>query len=491
MNLDAMKLGKVNIWRLSSGELCTRPGLRRRYTPEAGRDLVASFSIFNAGTGEVWHYVFDVAQEGMRDLRLLILDELFQTFQEFQFRLNVIPRGVSVSLIMDQIMIGSADFSTLWGLVGSGVAYAVKQDSVSGIETIDVPRGIITAWQNRPVSCLGSSMFIGDPTTISGGDMRAFIPDNFNQRPGQIYGVHESASGMLIACTSAGVYGLDSSAAASGVVGADGADWRLLSHHAAFSYDSSALVRGRLYMLSKEGIITADVEDGEETLLNEKAVPRAFGPRIAAPDFRAARIYSGDEGPMVALPSQNALWMSDRRGGISSWWRCGIESTFDVVGYLRDIDGTQMLTTSRGVFSVDGDFDGEEALASPADEQPIGVLFGQVPALMDNNMIEHVRVRAAVGGAGGGNVYAAVRGRSASETPPVDPDGVTVGSSSWGTNRLLSTPLASVQFRFGERSAAPCREPTIEAAVDGCLVCIDDPEVKIAGGAIERPMKAG
>lgn len=495
MNLDMLKMGKVNIWRLPSGHICTRPGFRRVYAPESGRQLCGGFTVVNALTGEYLHYVWDVADSGARDLRLLLLDDSFVTFQDFSYNIDVEPRGLSYAQIQGQLLLGSPDIPTTWGLVSGAQRYADKKDSISGSTTVDVPRGVICAWQNRPVVCSGSIMAVGDPVTTSGGDLRSFIPENFNQRPGQVYGAHEAAGGMLVTVTSAGVYGLDAGAAAVGVVGSDGSDWRVLSHHTSFSYDSSAVVRGRLFALSEDGIILVDSEDGQEFPLSEAPMPRAYGPRIAPGDFRPGRLIAGDNGPIVAMESQDICWMSNRRDGLQSWWRSSYAPTdFKVRGMLRDYTGAQMMICRNGVFRMAGDFDGDVALSSGVTTQPRGVLFGRVPAgESDNALVTRVRPRAAVGGTGGGLVRAAVRGKPYAATCISDPEGLAIGSSAWGVagRRWTSTPIASVEFGFGVADARPGREPTIEVAADGCLVRMDDPLVELSESGVATPQKVG
>lgn len=488
MLLDPADLWKRDIWRLPSGDLCVRPGFRKLVNAAANRENVGGFSIQNALTGEAWHYVFDVATSGPLDLKMRIFDGVFAEFQVFSFGLNVVPRAISPVVVQQQILVMSPDFPTLWGLVGSGVRYAVKQDSISGATAIDVPRGVATAWQNRPVACLSSLMQVGDPVTVQGGDLRSWISENANQRPGEVYGVHEAAGGLLCVATSAGVYGLDAAAAAVGVVGSNGTDWRVLNHHAAVAYDSSCVVRGRLYLLTKEGLILADVEDGNERVISDPPIPRRYGPAIGSDDFRRARLLALDEGPAVALEEQNALWRLDLRTGLTSWWT---KEDLRVRGVLREDTGRQLLVLADGVYAVEGDYDGAGGLPDTPDaDQPQGVLYGRVPIASDADtaLVTSIRVRAASAGERG----AAFRGGGREDSAtPADGDGVVDGVTTWGDGRWTTTQMASVEFKMGEDDAEPGREPTIEAMAAGALVRVGSPAVDLSPSAQTRPRDQG
>lgn len=310
---------KLNVYPLQSGELAARPGLRRVQDPDTGRKFVGGFSVLNPYTSEVWHYLFDVISATTTSLRLRIVDEDFVTWQEFLLGVNVDPRVITHAVVEGELVITSPDFDTLWGLVGSGITYAKKVASDNPATTaIDVPRGICTSWCNRVVIANGASLFISDPVSATGGSTRTYVGQNQNQRPAPVFGLHEGAGGQLIVLTSRGVYGLDASAAAVGIVGSNGTDWRLLNHHETYTYQSSAVIRGRCFALSKAGYLLVDIENDKEEALDDLMMPRAYGPRIASNDYRAARMLAGDEGPYVAYG--DALSAHALADGIRSWW---------------------------------------------------------------------------------------------------------------------------------------------------------------------------
>jgi hypothetical protein len=467
--IDMRRWNSVNVWTLSSGELCVRPGFRRIYTPDSGKTLVGGFSVDNEYTGEVMHYVFDVASSGRKALRLQLLTEDFTVWQTFSINADTNPRAITFAVIEGQIIIASPDFPTLWGLVGGDIQFATKVSSDNPATTaIEVPRGICTSWNNRVVIANGRSLYVSDPIAATGGSPRTFVAENQNQRPGVVYGIHEGAGGQLVCVTSQGTYGLDSGYAATQIVGGNGTGWSLLSHHRAVSYQSSCVVKGRVYALSTGGWVPVDTESIDEISLSQPVMCRSIGTRISLEDYRDASMFAMDSGPVVASGDLNAAHFTDLSGEISSWWTSAHSPTsFFMRGTLREPGGGELLICENGVFRVEGNFDGEIALTSGVATQPKGVLLGVVAGgAKDNRNLRHISIAAEVGGAG--SVRAAYRGVAKAGTPPADPEGITIGTDAWGTSSKVytATPMAGVRFDFSRRAT---RDVAIEAGADGCM----------------------
>lgn len=439
---------KLNIYPLQSGQFAARPGLRRLHTPDAGRIFVGGFSVMNPYTSETWHYVFDIVSATTTGLRLSILDEDFLVWQQFNCNADVDPRVITHAVVEGELIIASPDFDTLWGLVGSGVIFAKKVASDNPATTaIDIPRGICTPWCNRVVIANGASLFVSDPVSATGGSTRTFVGQNQNQRPAPVFGIHEGAGGQLVVLTSRGAYGLDASAAAVGIVGSNGTDWRLLNHHETYTYASSCVVRGRVYALSKAGYLLVDVENDKEEGLDDVMAPRAYGPRISSDDYRSSRMVSGDEGPYVAYG--DALSVHAVSDGLRSWWTCSVNSSFRMRGTLRTPDGREMLLAEDGIYLPGGNVDGGQLLSSEAATQPKAVMCGVITLDPSANpTVREVTYGASVGGAG--SIYAAVRGDAQSATPPADTRSLVIGTSSWGATGVIyqPTPIASRRLQF-------------------------------------------
>jgi hypothetical protein len=467
--VDLRPFAKRNCWTTADGQLCVRPGIRRVYAAESGRTIVAGFSVRNETSGEVWHYVFDVASTGTKALKLRILDEDFQTFQVFALNVDVEPRGVSFSITNGQIVICSPDFPTLWGLIGSSVRYAAPVDSISGSTSLAIPRGICTEWGGRCVIFDGRNMFVSDPIAVTGGSPQTFIAENQNQRPGVVYGAHEGAGGMLVLVTSAGVYGLDSSAAAVGIVGSHGADWRLLNHHQATSYDSSCVVGGRVFALTAAGWAVVDTDTQEEYNLVEPSASRAFGSRFALDDHRTERMFAMDQGPVIGSDTLSGIHMTDLRSSwqCSSWWTATTGDTsiagMNLRGVLRMPDGGQALLTTLGAHLLTGNGDGTSALSS-ASYVPAAHLVGNLPsAPSQNRRINQIHVGGAVGGSG--LLRCSLRGEGKTATPDADAEGLTIGASTWetATRLLTATPITDRRFAFTRN---PMRDICLEVGAD-------------------------
>lgn len=491
MIVDVKKWQKRNTWRTTSGALAVRPGLRRIYTPDEGRELCGGFSVRNDRVGATLHHVFSVSDSTTaRDCTMHVFDGAFGELLRFQYRANVVPRALTDAVVFGQHLICSPDLPTLWGRVGNGYRIAESKASDSGAGVLaTIPRGISTTWNNRAIICEGRNAYVTDPIAVGGGDLRSIIGENAFQLPGHVYGVHQAAGGMVVFVTSAGVFGLDSSASARAIVGAAGADLRLLNHNAAVSYESSAVVRGRVFGLTEAGFALIDAESASEQVLSEIEATRYFGPRIVEQDWRRARLFAGDLGPIVGHARQFAAHFFDMIEGEGSWWTHA--GDLELVGVLRDHDGEQMLIHKDGVRRIVGDFDGEVALTSGI-TQSKAVIFGALPVIPSKNRdVLQVHAAAAVGGVG--SIAVALRGSQHSAIPVVDPEGFTIGADTWtSAKRATSTPMSDVRIKFGPADARPTREPTLEIAVDGCLSRIAEAiDVEEAGGAERRPSKVG
>lgn len=499
--VDVRSWTKKNIWTLASGELATRPGFRRIYEPPDNREYVGGFSVKIPQTDDVVHYAFDVSVASPKDLTLRILDEDFQEFQVFDLGTDVVPSVITPCVVVGQMLITSPDMPTLFGIVGSSVAFAVKpvDELPTGIATIDVPRGVCTNVCNIPVVGSGASLHWGEPmspfaTNFQGGDIRVFTGKNTDQRPGVIYGVHEGAGGSLVVPTSEGCYGLDSSAAAVAFVGANGTAWRMLNHNKAMSYASSCVIRGRVYGLTMYGYTLVDTETDGEMMLSDPVQPRAFGPRMTLPDFRRGRMMATDEGPLVSSDTLNACHRYDVGEKVGGWWDLPeLGNDFEVVGVLSEQDGNQLLIDSSGIWAMSGNCDGEISLESEYSEQPKGACFGVIPTSPDlNRLVEFISVGAANGG-GDAEVHAAIRGKAYGEPVLVDVDGFTVGDDTWTADkRLTTTPVDAARFRFGVDDCPPTRDVGVEAAFDGANVRISPfVTVEYSESAPRRPAKVG
>lgn len=483
---DVSGWSKRNVWRLPSGEMCVRPGMRKLALPSDNRMFCGGFSIRNEFNGEVWHYLFDVNinTQGSRAPKLTIVDEDFVTFQVVSLTTNRIPRVVTPAVVQGQILLNSPDLRPLWGLVGSGLTLAgtVASDDIT-LTALRIPAGICTTWVgSRAVIATGRSVFVSDPVTATGGSPRTFVAENQMELPGIIYGIHEAAGGMLVACTDSGVYGLDGSAASVGIIGNGGADWRLLNHHCIYDFNNSCVVRGRVYALTRRGYKLVDMENDDEVIANEPMMSIGIGAgRYALEDFRTARILGGEDGPIIGVDTQGAAFVVDVADkNMRSWWKMSdfnaSGSSFgpsSLVGLLQDVDGSQLLMGQHGIYAVDGDFDGSAALSTLTTFHT-GSLRSVVESSPKENLHpRHITYGAAVGGGSALKIRAAIRGSALDMVPLPDENGITIGVDSWGTEdkRYTVTPMTSVQCDFAD---GPTNDIGIEVGADGGMTRLSD-----------------
>ena len=466
MQVDMSTWGKFNLWLDPGGSPCVRPGLRSIASAPSGRRFVDGFSVPSQYTGETWHYVLTVATSGVLDARMHVFDENFQAFQELALNLNREPRALSYGIVEGQIIVGSPDMPTLWGLIGSGLRVATSVPSDNPATTaIDIPRGMVTSWGNRIVIANGFTVWVSDPVAATGGSPRTFVAQNQNARPGIVYGIHEGAGGMLVCVTSAGVYGLDSAAAAVGIVGANGTAWQLLSHHRATSYNSSCVVRGRVWGLTRRGYSLIDTSTDEQVEVSDAVAPRASYSRIALNDYRGQRLLAGEFGPLLSLRDLPAMHMHDLARGFRSWW-WQTQNMGSPVAVLTGYEGEQMLLFPGSVRRVFGDFDGDTALTSTPDFVA-GGFFGRIPTDGVNNPT----LRTAIASTTGDVLSVAVRGRTQTATVAMVTDGPVVGANSWEDANVWFTdaPLQAERTQWNVNAD----EMTVEVSARGCTTRID------------------
>ena len=451
--IDAANLAKRNMATNGAGQLSTRPGLRVLLDAGASK-FYGGFTVRDGLVGEVQHVIIAGADAPPYDLELRVYSESFALLATVALNTNVIPRTVTSGMVLRELMIGSPDFPTLWGIAGGTyrIATKVEQDPVV-LTALEVPDGILTQWVNRIVIASGTSLYFSDPVAITGGSPRTFVAQNQNARPGAIFGLHIGAGGMLVCCTDQGTFGLDSSAAAVGIVGSNATDWRLLSHHETSSYGSTCAVNGRIYGLTKRGYRLIDVENAEEIDLDDPYMTRFLGTRISLDDYRTCRMYAGAEGPIIACDPMLALWVSEAEGGTSSWWtspNATADLDFRVFGVLREVDGSDLLLCASGVCAMGGNFDGEVLISSAFASQPQGILHGTLASVPHMNET----VRAVHASAANATVSAAIRGDGQTSAAYEDNvNGPVIGTSTWGGSwRHMTAPTVAHRLDFDVNS---------------------------------------
>ena len=494
--IDVSDWKTLNVWRHPDGDACCRPGVRRlrELLADDGLDPVAGFSIKSSYTGTVYHYV--VTDEGADGIHLHIYDDDLTEFQDFAWNATSIPvRAVGPCIVQGQMLITSPDLPTLFGMVGSGVIFAdaVESDNPSTTALASVPRGICVAICNRAIICNDRSVFVSDPIAFDGGDIRTFVGQNVNQRPGPIYGAHEGAGGGLVVVTTEGTFALDADAFAVQVVGMSGTGWRLLSHLGAISYESSCVHRGRVYCLTKDGVSPCDVESNDEWRLSDQTMPRAFGGAISLLDYRRARMLVLEDGPVVVSDEAQAMWRSDLQTGRVSWWRSSYTDLGTMRGVLKPDSGVEWILADGAICSIGGDFDGDDSIESADGSEAVtATIHGVIEASASRNMLPRRVLHAAAVTGENHQISAAVRGSSHGADVPVDPFAIADGTE-WGGGSFLTIPMVGAQIDFGDiHDTVATRDVGLELSSAGCLGRINTkPEITLSESAKGRPDAKG
>ena len=450
IRIDCSGWAKRNLWPLPSGELAVRPGLRVEFDGSAslsGRTIAAGFSVIDPVTGNAWFYIVHHADGGsVGNTKINVYSDDWVLFQEYDTGSDAIPEVVTHAEVLDFITIASPSFPTAFGLVGGGLIRAEKQDSLNSFLTsLDVPAGISTAWAgSRVVIARGSSLFISDPVTATGGDPRTFVAENQVTLEAPIYGLHTTAGGALVACTARGVYALSEQAAASGQVPVG--DWQRLSDHEATRFKTTASVNGRLWGLTRKGIRLIDTEGAQEVALDDPDIDVQDIPTIKHNDYRrATTIMAGPDGPVVSSRRQGAVCMVDEHTGIRSWWtNSDTAPSLNVVGVLQHASGETVLLDDEDALRVTGNTDTGEAIADGTDIT--GYLLGRIPSPVDGSPV----IREVTGSTDGSTLAIYIRGAGGEVTVAHPYD---VGTATWAADPTTEDPeMRSARKLFSERT---------------------------------------
>lgn len=464
VDVDIRGWSSRNMWLDHRGDLTARPGLKRVFTVDSGRDIVAAFSVFNYHTDESWHYIVDCDRQvssttNQVDTRIKVYDEDWVQIQELVLYADRVPRDVTHALIGERgfLVISSPDFATVRGLVGGGIRVAEKVTG-SFLTPIEVPRGLCTKWANRVVVAEDNLVYISDPVAATGGDPMTFVASNVIDRMGKIIGLHATADDLLVAVTTTGVWGFPGEALESADVADSGARWMHIQDYEGTTYRSSCMCRGKLYLLTKDGFrmgLTRDV--GQETAINmDHGVSQDDEPVISS-DWRSADIFGGDDGPIITERGLAHWCMTDVDRGFKSWWKqaSGFSEIGRVAGMCRRPNGEMILVLERGAYVITGNYDGNASSTTELTITRCSMNGRVVMPPASSHTLRHVHLLTNTGGDSANTVRCDVNHQSQYASPVDDPHGAVVGTATWDDNNgPLSRPqeLRSHRFDFNVRA---------------------------------------
>lgn len=426
--VDLMPWGKKNMALSPEGELSVRPGLVRVHSfLGESRTVVDGFSIFNAKTQESWHYVFYFDSSG--ELHLAIYDEDWTTLQTLAIPADRWPRVITHAVVSEvgQIIIASPDFQTIWGMVGSGVKFATKVESSTGLESVDIPRGLVAPWANRVVMASENLLFVGDPIAIDEGDARAFVGQNILSVDAPIIGLHNAQDDLLVIVTTDGVWGLPGEAATTAVIAASEGRLLRMQDYDGVSYGSSCEVRNQVFGLTRDGFRRLDVLESNDVRISDPVVCARQVERVSLSDYRDFQMLAGPDGPIITKREFGQVLYTNIGDGFTSWWT--VPGGADVRGVLRRSDGEALLINHRYAMFIGGNYDGDYDVEANA-TNPVGsVLFRQPVEPAFSGVLRRVLLHTD----SIQNVTMACRHKEHTETPPVQADVSIIGTSVWGS----------------------------------------------------------
>lgn len=347
------KFNLRNAWPSGSGEIAVREAFAPTDTTGTleTADTWAGFSVKCPRTNVVFHYI--VSDQGGN---FNIFDENIISIQRKALTGSV-PKRVALcyAIVEDEIIVTSPYFPTLWGLLGNGLIQAVKVASVNPNTTaIDIPKGISVGWAGRAVISDGEALYFSDALAP-----RTFTAENIVVPPGgTVYALHVNSGGALIIVTENGVYALPEDAAASGqlVVGV----FSKLTDYCAIDYETTCVSHGQVYGMTQKGYRRIDIEGSDEVLLDEDNMSRSDSLRIAFTDYRRARMFSAQSGPIVSISAR--MYVSDLATSFGCWWVLGTE--LSLTGILFDNTGEEFYLVEQNLYSKSGNNSSEETVSA-------------------------------------------------------------------------------------------------------------------------------
>jgi len=462
VSVDISRWSSRNMWLGDDGQLRVRPGMKRVWTVDSGRDVVAAFSVFNYHTDEPWHYIVDVDRQtsstsNQVDARIKVYDEDWVQIQELPLYADRVPRDVTHALIGERgfLVISSPDFATVRGLVGGGLRIAEKV-SGSFLTSVEVPRGLCTKWANRVVIAEDNLVYISDPVAATGGDPMTFVAANVIDRMGKIIGLHATADDLLVAVTTQGVWGFPGEALESADVADSGARWMHIQDYEGVTYRSSCIAKGKLYLLTREGFRMGLTRDpGAGVSINMERGVSTYDEPVWSSDWRSADMFAAEDGPIVSERGLKYSLVTDVDRSFKSWWGQDFDASSRVVGICRRPNGEQVIVFEHGAYVATGNYDGAyNSTSETGITGKPGELIGRVempPA--SSHVLRHVHFMTDIGGQSANTVAVAVNDSLFEISPVKDPVAAVIGTSTWNNTGNVSRPpqMRSHRAEFDER----------------------------------------
>jgi hypothetical protein len=421
-------LGDFELHNLQArdGALYVRDALRSHVTAtslHASSEFFGGFSLRAPNTSEIYHYFF-LRVPSTLDGYCYITDEEYSVFTSTA--LGRVPDGAYVTYAQqgNQVLVNSPHLSSaFYGIVGSSLIRAVKQDSVNPDTTaIDIPTGIVCSFGNRNPIAQGAIVYFNDPGT----EIRTYTGANAVNVGGVVTDMFEGPGGGLYMCTTNGVYVLPQDSIGQGQL-----VYGMLSKVSAYetsSYGNAVAARSGLFGLTRNGVasIGESVNEVRLTDYNGRRYRTEYVGPGSGSDYRNGRIFQSNDGLLISIDGR---LVSFEIGEASYSWMYN-STEMDVIGRLRSRDGADLWLMPDRLVEQIGNLEFDASTIA-------GYACGTVPVDTEGSTL--IRSVTTTGNNIGRSQYAYIMSTAKSATTPASgrADNV-IGTDTWSASNLYT-----------------------------------------------------
>jgi hypothetical protein len=433
--------------------LQTRPGLKTILRVEdlgvvtprtaAGTQtaIVSGFSCESANTGEVFHYLFSV--DAVNECTGWVYSDEMECLGSYTIGQLASRTPFSVAINYNQIVVNSPGLPfPLWGFIGGTLVRARAVDSINP-DTPDLTLfpGRVCGFADRFVWAYANQIIINDPGT----EPRTICGQNTASFGGTVLDLFQAGEGgaLVVVCTDA-TYQIPPDALAGYQI--QGSIVRLPGYQGTYP-NNAATVRGTTAGLCKDGLISLGTFQRRDltNYRRRRSLAAPVGPGTAG-DYRLGAIFPAESCFYVAIGGR--VCQIDLDSSLTSWIYPSADSTgnaytggstFNVVGVLKNSEGTDILLTDVGVVALWGSVDigltPTSAVPTPLESIPVGYVCKNIET--SPKMSPVLREITIGGDRAGVRMQSQCRGSTGTATVPAPQGSRVVGTDVWSVSALL------------------------------------------------------
>lgn len=337
------------------GEVRVRGGLNLRVSgftsgsgfvgPKWGRPVAGGQYAIKPQSDDIMR-IYAVGVDSSGDTRIQCWDEDFNIkWSDLRVLQQGEPDFATWAVVSGFLFCSSPSFATCYAYQGGAFMVAnADDDPDDGFTTLPIPRGICVEWGGRLVIAADDVVYFANP-----GNPFRFISTNFVDPPGGSIRAMYNLQGMLIICTTNGVYGLPQEAGLRrDVVGS----WQRLGDYQCTSYGQTVEQLGIVWGVSSEGL-TSVYPQGVSLDINQSDGVRWHGPRMVSENWRrrAKLMRYGDDAVGLVVEEDAAMFVFFPEERFGSWWIMAGASLGRFAGSVNVSDGAVWLFEDRDISS--------------------------------------------------------------------------------------------------------------------------------------------